>query len=110
MHVEPPLFTAVPMHDIDLDDPWMRQVLRQCLQDLAGYPAAALPELAFRLPQQRLLDAVPTAPAAPAVTSVSGSDEPGGKVTNKRSGPGYVVATCAPPSFPWGTCDSMRYL
>jgi hypothetical protein len=49
----PPDITG-PIKDIDLDDPWTRQVLQQCLQDLAGCPAPALPELAFRLLKQRL--------------------------------------------------------
>jgi hypothetical protein len=54
-HTGFPPDTAGPIHDIDLDDPWIRQVLHQCLQELSGCPAPALPELAFRLLQQRLL-------------------------------------------------------
>jgi hypothetical protein len=65
-HADLPLETRGPIHDIDLDDPWIRQLLRQCMQDLAGYPAAALPELAFRLLKERLLQGICTATACTA--------------------------------------------
>jgi hypothetical protein len=46
------------VHDIDLSNPGVRQVMLGCLHDLAGCPAPALPELVFRLLQQRLINEV----------------------------------------------------
>ncbi|WP_373863808.1 three-helix bundle dimerization domain-containing protein [Nocardia pseudobrasiliensis] len=36
----------------------VREVVRRCVDDLAGSPAAALPELGERLARQRLLETV----------------------------------------------------
>ncbi len=55
--------------ELSMDDVRTRQVLQKCLQDLAGYPAATLPELAFRLTRQRLLaQPAATSPAPPTPT------------------------------------------
>jgi hypothetical protein len=39
-------------HPVDPQE--ARRILLGCLQDLSGYPAGALPELAFRLLHQRM--------------------------------------------------------
>lgn len=53
---EPDAIVAGLLHDCDygLSDRDARDVLIGCLRDLSGSPAAALPELAFRLMCQRI--------------------------------------------------------